>query len=338
MKGRFMMREIKKFGKKLFGSIFVAALVFCCGASPELYAGQKIKIGIIQLLNHPDHQVMRESYLKAMKVQGYDVEVMEVFNADSPRYPKEYAQRGADKAKEMVAGGAQLIYSTAMYHAIKGATGDVAIVDAAFLSPVIMGNAKESNGKLYCTGNGTGTYLSYPFEEIIRFVKESMPEAKKIAYVYNPKSPVSRPIAEIEAVAKKMGLSVVGCPFYDKEGVMKAMEGIKATPVAFLTNDVSVSGFEQKAIQYGIDNKIPIIYGNVPSVESGALAGIQWDWNRAGEMCAQKTDLMMKGKKAQEIPIEMPDVYTLAINAKIAETFGVSVPFEWIQGATKVVE
>ena len=98
------MRAFMEFGKKHFLSIFVVALVFCCGASSDLYASQKIKIGIIQLLNHPDHQVMRESYLKAMKDQGYDVEVMEVFNADSPQYPKAYAQRGADKAKEMVAG------------------------------------------------------------------------------------------------------------------------------------------------------------------------------------------------------------------------------------------
>lgn len=212
-------------------------------------------------------------------------------------------------------------------------------MDAAFLSPVIMGNAKESNGKLYCTGNGTGTYLSYPFEEIVRFVSESMPEAKKIAYVYNPKSPVSRPIGEIEAAAKKVGLSVVGCPFLDKEGVMKAMEGTKAAPVAFLTNDVNVFGLqEKKAIQYASENKVLIIAGNIPSVEDGSLAGIQWDWNRAGEMCAQKTDKIMKGKKAQEIPIEMPDTYALAVNSKTAEAFKIAVPYEWIEAATKVVE
>jgi putative ABC transport system substrate-binding protein len=264
---------------------------------------------------------------------------MEVFNADSPQYPKMYAKRGADKAKEMVSSGAQLIYATAMYHAIKGSTGDVPIVDAAFLSPIIMGNAKKLNGKLYCTGNGTGTYLSYPFEEIVRFVSESMPEAKKIAYVYNPKSPVSRPIGEIEAAAKKVGLSVVGCPFIDSAGVMKAMEATKAAPVAFLTNDVNISGMqEKKAIQFAIENKIPVITGNIPSVENGSLAGIQWDWNRAGEMCAQKADAIMKGKKAKEIPIEMPDVYTLAINSKTAEAFKVAVPFEWLQAATKVIE
>ena len=333
------MKIIHKSSKKALISVFVVSLVLCCGLFSTLYAGQKIKIGIIQLLDHPDHQAMRESYLKAMKDQGYDVLVMEVFNADSPQYPKAYAQRGANKAREMVANGAQLIYSTAMYHAIKDATGNVPIVDAAFLSPVIMGNAKKSDGKLYCTGNGTGTYLSYPFEEIVRFVKESMPEAKKIAYVYNPKSPVSRPIEEIEAAAKKVGLSVVGCPFLDKEGVMKAMEGIKSAPVAFLTNDVNVFGMqEKKAIQYAIDNKIPVITGNIPSVENGSLAGIQWDWNRAGEMCAQKTNLILKGKKPQEIPIEMPDVYTLAINSKTAEAFQVSVPFEWLEAATRVVE
>ncbi|MCP4574757.1 MAG: hypothetical protein GY846_00515 [Deltaproteobacteria bacterium] len=325
--------------KKVFLSIFVIALVLCCGASPDVYAGQKIKIGIIQLLDHPDHKAMRESFLKAMKAQGYDVEVMEVFNADVPQYPKAYVQRGADKAKEMVKGGAQLIYSTAMYHAIKGATGDVPIVDAAFLSPVIMGNAKESNGKLYCTGNGTGTYLSYPFEEIVKFVKESMPEAKTIAYVYHPKSPVSRPIGEIKAAAQKVGLSVVDCPFLDNDGVMKAMEKTKTAPVAFLTNDVNLFGMqEKKAIQFALKNKIPVILGNISSVESGSLAGIQWDWNRAGEMCAQKTDAIMKGKKAQEIPIEMPDVFALAINAKTAETFKIAVPFEWLEAATKVVE
>ncbi len=305
----------------------------------NLHAGEKLKIGVIQFAKHPDHVVMREAFVKSMKDRGYDVEAI-VFFADATQYPKDYAARGAEKAKEMVSGGVRLIYATAMYHAIKGSTGDVPIIDAAFLSPIIMQNATLKGDKLFCTGNGTGTYLSYPFKEIVRFVKEVIPNAKKLAYVYHPKSPVSRPLKEIQAEAGAVGIAVVDCPFMTKEGVIQAMQKAKAegAQVAFLTNDVPVMGEEQNAVDFSLNNGLPALFGNIPAVREGALAGIQWDWARAGEMCAEKAVAVLKGKNPREIAIEMPDQFKIGINIKTAQKFNLEVPYEWLEAASDIVE
>ena len=319
--------------------VSIMGVLLALGVVGNLHAGEKLKIGIIQLAEHPDHVVMREAFLKAMKSRGYDVEII-VFNADTAQYPKEYAARGAEKAKEMVSGGVRLIYTTAMYHAVKGNTGDVPIVDAAFLSPVIMGNATLKGDKLFCTGSATGTYLSYPFKEIVRFVKEAMPNAKKLAYVYNPKSPVSRPLKEIQTEAGAVGIEVVDCPFTTKEGVIQALRKAKAegAQAAFLTNDVPVMGEEKNAVDFSLTNGLPALFGNIPAVREGALAGIQWDWNRAGEMCAEKADAVLKGKNPQEIAIEMPDQFKIGINVKTAQKFNIEIPYEWLEAASDVVE
>ena len=319
--------------------VAVMGLVLMLGTVANVNAGEKLKVGVIQLTDHPDHLVMREAFVKSMKGKGYDVETI-VFIADAPQYPKEYAARGVQKAKEMVSGGVRLIYSTAMYHAIKGNTGDVPIVDAAFLSPIIMGNATLKGDKLFCTGNGTGTYLSYPFKEAVRFVKDAMPDAKKLAYVHNPKSPISRPLKEIQAVAEAVGLAVVDCPFTTKEGVVQALEKAKkeGAQAAFLTNDVPAFEEEKNAVDFSLANGLPAIFGNIPAVREGALAGIQWDWARAGEMCAQKADAVLKGKTPGEIAIEMPDQFKIGINVKTAQKLNIEVPYEWLEAASDVVE
>ena len=321
--------------------IFFTAIgiLLTIGMFGGVHAGETLKIGVIQLLEHPDHVVMREAFLKSMEKKGYDVEAV-VFIADSPKHPKAYASMGAEKAKEMASDGVKLFYSTAMYHAVKGSTGDVPIVDAAFLSPILMNNAAMKDGKIFCTGNATGTYLSYPLKEIARFVKEVIPNATKLAYVHHPKSPVSRPLKEVEVAFGEIGIEVISCPFTTREGVIQALEKAKAenAQAAFLTNDVPVLGQEKNAIDFSLNNGLPTVFGNIPAVREGALAGIQWNWARAGEMCAEKADAVLHGQSPREIAIEMPDEFKIGINVKTAQRFKLEVPYEWLEAASDVVD
>ncbi len=321
--------------KRSIISFFFALILVILGVAR---AGETVKIGVIHLLDHPDHAQMRQGFLDGMKAKGYTVDYT-TFNADSPQYPEEYVQRGSDEARKMVEGGAQLLFTTGMYHAVKDGAGQTPVIDAAFLSPLIMKNAEMKSGKMYSTGNAAGTYLSYPFEEIVKFGKAVFPEAKKIAYVYNPNSPVSRPVGDIEAEAKKVGLEVVAIPFTSKEEALAALDKAKAgAPYAFITNDIAIVGAQKEAVDYGKQNKYPIILGILPAVNDGALASFQFDWYRAGEMCAEKADAVLKGQKASEIPMEKSDKFLMGFNAKTAESLGITVPYEWIETASVVAE
>ncbi len=321
--------------------ILLTCIVFLLMAAiPGVYAGQKLKIGVITILANPDINLLKDEFLKNMGKKGYEVEHT-YFNADSQKYPDAFAKRGAEAAAKMVADGAQLIYAIGIYLPVQGAAGDVPVVDPSlFITPATAQAFKNEGGKFYCKGNGTGTYLTYPFPEIIKFVTESIPNAKKVAYIYNPNSPVSRPISDIESEAKKAGLTVVGCPFTNKEEAMQALGKAKAgADAAFATNDIAVVNASMEVISFMKEKKFPVILAIVPLVNAGAFAALQANWKRAAEMCADKAEMILKGTKANTIPVEKPDKFEIGLNLKTAEQIGITgVPYEWVELATMRVE
>ncbi len=300
-------------------------------------AGQKIKVGVIHLMaDHPDHIQLRDNFVKAMKTRGYDVEST-VFDAKSAQYPDTYVKRSEDEAKRMEAAGADLIFLTGVYRGDKNLDVKIPIIDSVFIAPILLGYAEEKNGQKYCIPkNVTGSIFGYSFKDVVKFIKDVLPQGKKVAYLYSPGCPISRPISEIEEAAKKVGLQVVACPFNkDKAEGLKALEkAVKETDIAFATNSMAVFGFEKDLLAQAISKKFPVIVGVVPLVNLGAVAAIQSDWARAGEMCAEKADrILRQGVTPNTIPITFPDRVNIGINMKTAQQLGIEIPFEWLEVA-----
>lgn len=307
----------------------------------SVYAEQQLKLGIIQpIVDHPDHIVLRESFLDELKGKGYDVEVT-LFNADVVTYPETYTVRVAEEAKRMEAAGIQMIYCTGVYHGVIQANVKIPVIDSVMTAPLLLHLAEvKEDGNMYCIeSNATGTMFGYSFKDIAAFARDALPDAQKMAYLYNPKSPYSRPLAEIKEAASKVGFEVVDCPFTNKDEVLTAIEkAAKNSKIAFATNDLAASGTEKEAIAVAMTKSYPLIVGVLPIVELGALAGIQYDWERAARMCAEKADQILKGTIPNTIPVESPDQFEIGLNLKVAEKLKIEIPYEWIEFATKVIE
>ncbi len=301
--------------------------------------GKKIKVGVIHLLAvHPDHILLRESFIKGLKSKGYDVEVR-VFDANSAKYPKKYTTRAAKEAKKMEAEGMDLIYCTGVYHGVAKAKIKIPVIESVYIAPFLQKLAVKKGNKGYSKGKSTGIIFGYSFKDIVNLARSLKPNAKKLAYIYNPASPISRPPAEIKKAAKKAGFSIVECPFKTKKGVLKALKkASKSTKIGFGTNDVAVLGAEKEATKQAIALKYPIIYGVVPLVNLGAVAAIQYDWSRAGKMCADKADKILKGTPANKIPMEFADSIEIGINLKTIKAMGIETPYDWVEAASKVIE
>ena len=86
------------------------------------------------------------------------------------------------------------------------------------------------------------------------------------------------------------------------------------------------------------NNNFPVIVAIVPLINQGALAAIQSDWYRSGEMCADKAEMVLSGKKANSIPIEFSDRVDIGINVKVADKLGIKIPYNIIESASEVVD
>ncbi len=321
-------------------ALFFLAMISIIGVSMlAAGGGKKIKLGVIQLrIDHPDHILLRKSFVEELEKKGYEVEAT-VFNANSDKYPVEYCSRAAAEARRMQDEGYDLIYCTATYHCMKDENLTVPVIDGVFISPIILGYAEERDGAKYCKGNATGSIFGYAFKDVVEMAKKIKPDAKKIGYVYNPASPISRPMAELEEEAKKVGLQVIGYPFADsKEGLQAIRKAADEVDISFGTNDMAVVGFEMEGLKLAGSTNHPMIVAIVPNVHHGAIAAIQWDWARAGVMCAEKADKIMNGTPANSIPITYPDQVEIGVNLKEANRLGLKIPQELIDKAVLKVE
>jgi len=143
---------------------------------------------------------------------------------------------------------------------------------------------------MYCTGNATGVLFGYSFKDIVAFARDALPNATKMAYLYNPHSPVSRPPAEIEAEAQKTGFTIVSEPFTNKDEALSAMKkAVETSEVAFIPMIWGPWALKNQCWSSQMPTNYPLIVGIMRLVgENGVVAGIQYNWNALAGYAAGK--------------------------------------------------
>jgi putative ABC transport system substrate-binding protein len=85
-------------------------------------------------------------------------------------------------------------------------------------------------------------------------------------------------------------------------------------------------------------SRIPTIHPGREAVENGGLISygpdIGWAYRRAGYYVAR----ILKGTKPEDLPVERPTTYELAVNLKTAKALGIKIPNIIMLRATRVIE
>jgi putative ABC transport system substrate-binding protein len=83
---------------------------------------------------------------------------------------------------------------------------------------------------------------------------------------------------------------------------------------------------------------LPAIYGYREFAEAGGLMSYGTDhvaqWRRGAEI----VDLILKGMKPSEIPVEQPTKFELVVNLKTAKTLNLTMPATIMVRAADVIE
>jgi ABC-type uncharacterized transport system substrate-binding protein len=147
-------------------------------------------------------------------------------------------------------------------------------------------------------------------------------------------------LAEIEKEASVVGFEVMGWEFSNKDEAVGAMKNAtENTEIAFITNDFGAIGAEKPVLELAAASNYPVIVGIMRLVpEDGVIAGIQYNWERAGRISAGKADQILKGTPANTIPLEYSDQFEIQLNARTAEKLQIEIPYTWIEFATNVIE
>lgn len=286
--------------------------------SQTLNQPKNVTVVITQLVSHKALNDVRDGTIDTIEdcsKPDFDVQFMLSNASGNAITARQVAQKHAsDKPDVIVA-----ISTLSAQSVISSTRGTI---------PVVFGAVTDPNAAKISRENVTGVTDQAPFADQIRFIKTLIPTIETIAIMYNPGEDNSRAaLAQLEPILADENLTlfpiavtkVVEIP----QGVLKARNQAQAI---FIANDNLVaSGFES-LIGAAKKINIPVFASDVMLVHRGAVAMRGIDYYQSGQQLGLQVCSILRGKSANDIPVQKPAELKLLINEKAAKDFGITIP------------
>lgn len=329
------MKKVLAVGLSLVMALGLAG----CGASQPQQntqtgntSGKKaIKIGIVQIVEHPALDAARQGFLETLKTNGYEegknltVEYQNAQNDQS--ILSNITQKFATEKLDLV-----LAIATPSAQSMARASKDIPILITAVTDPVTAGLADslEKPGK-----NVTGTTDMNPLKEQFDLLKTIVPNAKKVGVIYNAGEDNSQIQVKIaEKVANEKGLELVKTTVATTSDVLQAAQSLvgKVDAIYIPTDNTVVSAVDS-VIQVANKNKIPLISGESSVVDKGGLGTIGINYKKLGAQTGEMALKILKGQKPADMPIESQKEFDTVFNKATLELLGIKLPADLQQKA-----
>lgn len=175
----------------------------------------------------------------------------------------------------------------------------------------------------------------------LELLAEIIPNLKRFALIANPEHPgqlVEQ--AHAEAAARRLGVAVraYSTPTpSDVGGALEAIASDRPDGVILFSDSVAVASRAVLA-DFGIKQRIPMIGGWEIFAQAGFLLSYGPNRLESYRRMAAYVDRILKGARAEDLPIEQPTRFELTINLKTARAIGIEVPPAVLLRANTVIE
>lgn len=310
--------------KKLMTMVMVLVMAVTmmtgCGGSD----GGKLKVGIIQLTEHPSLDTIRESIIAGLEEEGYvdgeNIEINYQNGQNDMSTMKNIAQSFVGDECDVI-----IAIATPAAQAVLSETTDIPIVFAAITDPVDAGlvDSLETPG-----GNVTGTSDEVSADMIMNLAKEIEPEFKTIGALYNIGEDNSvSVIAGLKDYAAKNGYKLVESTVTNSGEVQQAAQYLAdKVDVVFSPIDNTVASSMAVVTDVFNDAKIPYFVSSDSMVEDGGLATYGIDYTVLGKETASMAARILKGEKPSTMAVKKMSDMNIYINTDTAKAIGVDIP------------
>jgi putative tryptophan/tyrosine transport system substrate-binding protein len=299
-----------------------SALVLSCGSSSKVK-----KIGVVQLVEHAALDASYQGFVDGLKAAGY--EDGKNIKLDFQNAQGEQANC-ATIAQKLINDKSDLILAiaTPAAQAVANLTKKIPILVTAVTDP--------ASAKLVATneapgGNVTGTSDLNPVEAQIELIKQIVPKATTIGFIYNSSEQNSKfQIDLAKKAADKLGLKYVEATVSNSNEIQQVAQSLvgKVQAVYAPTDNMIAAGMPTVS---GVltPAKIPLICGEAGMVKAGGLATYGVNYYELGKQTATMAVAILKdGKKPGDLPIQYQQNLDFTVNTDIAKKIGITIPAE----------
>ena len=318
--------------KKLLAVLMMLALALgllagCGGEKTASEGGNEtkpVKIGILQLMEHPSLNTIRESIIEGLTEAGY---------TEGDNLEVDY-QNGQNEmtvmktaAQKFVEGGCDVIIAiaTPAAQAVLSETTDIPIVFAAVTDPIGAGlvDSLEVPG-----GNVTGTSDEVSAEMIMNLAEEITPGFQKIGALYSSGEDNSASvIANLKEYAAANDLEVIESAVTNSSEVQQAAQYLAdKVDIVYSPIDNTVASAMAVATEVFNEQKIPFYVSADSMVQDGGLATYGIDYTVLGKETSAMVARILEGENPGEMPVVKMSDMSVYINQQTADAIGVTFP------------
>ncbi|WP_028329516.1 ABC transporter substrate-binding protein [Brachyspira alvinipulli] len=313
--------------KKNVFIFFILFIIFSCSENKEnkSSSNELIKIGIIQLVEHPALDQAHQGFIDGLKEAGYEEGKNVVFDYQNAQGEQAncitIAQKFLNDKNNLI-----LAIATPAAQAVANLIKDIPILVTAVTDPETAKLVEKNDAP---NGNVSGTSNLTPVDEQMELLKKLVPNVKTVALMYNSSEQNSK--FQIDMTKRKldeMGISYIEATITNPNDIQQVVQSIigKAEAVYIPTDNMLASGMAN-VISVTEPAKIPVICGEVDMLKSGGLATYGISHYELGKLTSKQAVRILKGEAVPaNMPIEYLQTPTLSINTNAAEKLGIIIP------------
>jgi putative tryptophan/tyrosine transport system substrate-binding protein len=254
----------------------------------------------------------------------------------------ERSEQLPDLAADLVRRNVDVIFaiSSTMVEPARRATSTIPIVFATHADPVGLGHVAS-----LARPGGNITGLSMVFTDLVakelEILTEVVPQAKRIAVLFNPTTPSLPPAMKaVDVAGQRLGLQLIKVPAQageDFDGAFALIARERAEALMVVASPLFITHREPLA-ELAKTHRLPAMFGSKENVQAGGLVSYAADLIDLHRRAATYIDKILKGAKAGELPVEQASKYEMVINQKTANAIGLQIPPMILARADEVIE
>ncbi|MGJ7041741.1 putative ABC transport system substrate-binding protein [Shinella sp. BE166] len=310
---------------------FAATLAISLPAKAE-----DVTVAVTAIVEHPALDAARDGVKEALEAAGYKEGENLTFLYESaqgnPATAAQIARQFAGEEPNVI-----VPISTPSAQAVVSSTRDIPVVFTAVSDPLGAQLVKDMDKP---GGNVTGLSDMSPVAEHLALIKEILPNAKTIGFLYNSGEANSVSLlAVLKTEAEKAGLTVIesaATKSAEVQGAARALVG-RADAIYIPTDNTIISALEG-AVAVAEEAKLPLFTADTDSVSRGAIAALGFNYKDVGRQTGEIVVRILKGEHPGDIAVKVAAGTDLVVNKSAATKMGVTLPEAVVGRATRVIE
>ncbi len=321
----------KSIFKKILSATVLTSMVFsltACGSGNDSNTqsdadsnGEKLTVGIVQLIDNGAFEDMREGFIQELNDKGYGEDKVEIVYKN--------AQGDATVlntiCQDMVTDQVDLVatIATPAAQAMVAMESDIPVVFISVSNPVGAGIISDME---HPDKNATGTSNAIPISEIFELSDELTPGMQTYGLLYctNEVNSVTT-INQAKEYLDAQGLSYVEQIVTNSNEVQQAAQSLVGQVDAiFVPNDSVIQAAMPLVAEVARDAKIPVYGSSAVMVDSGAFATVAITDTEIGAISADMAIQYLEGTAIADIPALVVPANAIVVNEQTAETLGIT--------------